>query len=129
MSQEQVRYAVGLDSTVDKLMEIAREEGRAELRDRNAALEGICRSAGLCMSCLYGAPNPLGCTDCLGTGWDGGDPHSQIEVLEARVAKLEAALKPLHEYAASVWFDEARTTDEEIELMAIARAALKDTPQ
>ena len=98
----------------------------AALRDRNATLEGICRSAGLCMSCLYGAPEPIGCTDCLGTGWDGGSPYDQIKVLEARVAKLETALKKLHEYAASVWFDEARTSDEEIELMAEARAALKD---
>ena len=65
----------------------------AALRDRNAALEGTCRSAGICMSCLYGASDPIGCTDCLGTGWDGGDPHRQIEVLEARVAKLEAALE------------------------------------
>ena len=88
---EQVRYAVGKDSTVDKLMEVAREEGRAEMRDRIAALEGTCRSAGICMSCLYGSPEPYGCTDCLNTGWDGGDPHEQIRILEARVAELEAA--------------------------------------
>ena len=30
--KEQVHYAVGLDATVDKLMEVAREEGRAEMR-------------------------------------------------------------------------------------------------
>jgi hypothetical protein len=71
----------------------------AALRDRNAALEGTCRSAGICMSCLYGASDPIGCTDCLGTGWDGGDPHRQIEVLEARVAKLEAALRDCKRYA------------------------------
>ena len=52
-----------------------------------------------------------------------------LVALRARVAKLEAALKQLHDYAASVWFDEARTSDEEIELMANARAALKDAPQ
>ena len=69
-----------------------REDELLALRDRNAALEGICSAAGLCMSCLYGAPDPIGCTDCLGTGWDGGDPHNQIEVLEARVAKLEVEL-------------------------------------
>jgi len=85
------------------------------LRDRNAALEGTCRSAGLCMSCLYGAADPIGCTDCLGTGWDGGDPRSQIEVLEARVAKLEAALKEIE-------FHGGPAAD-------YARAALKDAPQ
>jgi Txe/YoeB family toxin of Txe-Axe toxin-antitoxin module len=37
--RDEVRYAVGLDSTVDKLMAIAREEGRAELRARVAKLE------------------------------------------------------------------------------------------
>ena len=88
---EQVRYAVGKDSTVDKLMEAAREEGRAEMRERNARLEAACRSAGLCMSCLYGSPEPYGCTDCLNTGWDGGSPYDQIKVLEARIAELEAA--------------------------------------
>ena len=66
------------------------EAERDALRARVAKLEGTCRSAGICMSCLYGSPDPLGCTDCLGTGWDGGSPHDQIKVLEARVAKLEA---------------------------------------
>jgi hypothetical protein len=66
------------------------------LRARNATLEGACRSAGICMSCLYGAADPIGCTDCLGTGWDGGDPRSQIEVLESRVAKLAAAVLLFH---------------------------------
>jgi hypothetical protein len=88
----------------------------AALRDRNATLEGICRSAGICMSCLYGAPEPIGCTGCLGTGWDGGDPHRQIEVLEARVAKLEAALTKIRDNDPDGW--EA----------AIARATLKDAP-
>jgi hypothetical protein len=82
------------DRLAAKNVEIERLRVRvAKLEDCNAALEGTCRSARLCMSCLYGAPDPIGCTDCLGTGWDGGDPHSQIEVLEARVAKLEAALE------------------------------------
>ena len=47
-----------------------------------------------CRACV-GAPDLIvgAVTDCLNTGWDGGDPHSQIEVLEARVAKLEAALE------------------------------------
>ena len=86
------------------------------LRARVATLEATCRSAGVCMSCLYGAPDPIGCTDCLGTGWDGGDPRSQIEVLEARVAKLEAALK-------SIW------EQDDGGMGRIARAALKDALQ
>ena len=65
------------------------------LRAKVAALEATCRSAGICMSCLYGVPDPIGCTDCLGTGWDGGSPYDQIKVLEARVTKLEAALNDL----------------------------------
>ena len=105
----------------------------AALRDRNAALEGICRSAGLCMSCLYGAPDLIvGCTDCLNTGWDGGDPHSQIEVLEARVAQLEAALRSLAEGTKWKSIDkdnmefEGRINCYQLDK---ARAALKDAPQ
>ena len=103
-----------------------------KLRDRNAALEGICRSAGICMSCLYGAPDPIGCTDCLGTGWDGGDPHSQIKVLEARVAKLEAALRFLFEGTKWKSVDkdnmefEGRVSCYQLDQ---SRAALKDAPQ
>jgi hypothetical protein len=42
--------------------------------------------------------------------------------------RLREALSLLREYAANVWFDEARTTDEEIGLMARARAALSCEP-
>jgi hypothetical protein len=35
------------------------------------------------MSCIDGPPDPShGCTDCLNTGWDGGDPQDQIARLE-----------------------------------------------
>ena len=67
-------HAVAMD-----LMRAANEK----LGDENAVLREACRSAGLCMSCLFGSPDPLGCTDCLGTGWAGGNPHDQIKRLKA----------------------------------------------
>ena len=116
------------------------------LRARVAKLEAICRSAGVCMSCLYGPPDPIGCTDCLGTGWDGGSPYDQIKVLEARVAKLEAALKPFAD--AHLYYNDAGKPDDlttgigvaslmedfrqAVSILVegeIARAALKDAPQ
>lgn len=33
-----------------------------------------CRQAGVCMSCALGAPDPIGCTDCFGTGWANDAP-------------------------------------------------------
>ena len=90
------------------------------LRARVATLESICRGAGVCMSCLYGAPDPIGCTDCLGTGWDGGSPYEQIKVLEARVAKLEAALKDVR-IDFEMWHEKTS--------IAKIDAALKDAPQ
>ena len=92
------------------------------LRARVAQLEAACRSAGLCMSCLYGAPDPIGCTDCLGTGWDGGSPYDQIKVLEARVAELEEALALEHDKYVE-WRGLAERYERE------RRAALKDAPQ
>ena len=43
-----------------------------------------CRRAGVCMSCATSNRDPMGCTDCMNTGWDGGSP------MEARMAEDRA---------------------------------------
>ena len=47
------------------------------------------KSYGACMSCLDGAPDPYGCTDCLGTGYDGGAPKGFVseDFLKQALAK------------------------------------------
>lgn len=42
-------------------------------RERDA-YKLACERAGVCMTCVVQAPEPYGCTDCLNTGWDGGQP-------------------------------------------------------
>jgi hypothetical protein len=49
-----------------------------EAADRIEALEAALRNTGVCMSCVYGWPEPYGCTDCLNTGWEGGAPAGFI---------------------------------------------------
>jgi hypothetical protein len=41
---------------------------------RIEALEAALRKTGVCMTCVFGWPDPYGCSDCLNTGWDGGAP-------------------------------------------------------
>ena len=60
--------------------------------------KAACKQAGVCMSCVLGKMEP--CTDCLGTGWDGGSPYEQLKVVEAErdsfrilLAEATAALK------------------------------------
>jgi len=58
-----------------------------------------CKSTGICMTCVLGAPDTFGCTDCLDTGWDGGAPagfapDAEITRLRAEVARKDEALKP-----------------------------------
>lgn len=61
----------------------------AEMEREIARLKASCKSAGLCMTCLLGAPDTFGCTDCLNTGWDGGNPHARAERAEAELAALK----------------------------------------
>ena len=75
--KERVRYAVGLDSTVDKLIEAVRRE--------------TAKSFGACMSCFDGAPEPFGCTDCLNTGYVGGAPPGYVSEETYNEARLDAA--------------------------------------
>jgi hypothetical protein len=51
-----------------------------------------CKQAGVCMTCAVSAPDTFGCSDCLNTGWEQGDPHEQIKLVEAErnTAKEEA---------------------------------------
>jgi hypothetical protein len=66
------------------------------LREREA-YKRACKTAGVCMSCVIQPPEPYGCTDCLNTGWERGDPYEHVKSLEAereadkaRIAELEA---------------------------------------
>lgn len=63
------------------------------LRTERDAYRSACKHAGVCMTCVLGAPDTFGCTDCLNTGWDGGDPHAQLAAAEAKAARLETALR------------------------------------
>ena len=54
------------------------------------AYKRACQSAGVCMSCVLRAPEPYGCTDCLNTGFDGGDPREQIKAVEAALARYQS---------------------------------------
>lgn len=64
------------------------------LKAENEQLRKMLECFGVCMSCAYGSAEP--CTDCLGTGWDGGrDPFAALDsarallrrVLEANIAQ------------------------------------------
>ena len=74
------------EDVIHSLVERA-EKAEAE-RD---AYKSACRSAGVCMSCVLRAPEPYGCTDCLNTGWDGGDPREQINFVEAQRDEARAS--------------------------------------
>lgn len=65
---------------IEKLKEDRVRAERDEWKD-------ACRRAGVCMSYATSSRDPMGCTDCLNTGWDGGAP---IEAQEA-IARAEAA--------------------------------------
>ena len=60
--------------------------------DRAMRYRSALRWAGICMTCLDGAPEPYGCTDCLNTGYAEGNPFDQIKALEAENKRLKAAL-------------------------------------
>lgn len=50
-----------------------------------------CKSAGICMACVLGAPDAFGCTDCLNTGFDGGRPVTCTGYAAGLEAAAEAA--------------------------------------
>lgn len=43
-----------------------------------------CRRAGVCMSCATSNRDPMGCTDCLNTGWYGGAPIEAQQAIAER---------------------------------------------
>lgn len=77
-----VGLATGHGDTIDSLLTEA-EWQIERLNNRLTDLTRIAKYVGVCMSCIHGAPDPQGCTDCLGTGWDRGeDPIKAL--IEAR---------------------------------------------
>lgn len=40
--------------------------------------ESQLKRTGVCMSCIDGNPDPMGCTDCLNTGWEQGAPQGYV---------------------------------------------------
>jgi len=52
--------------------------------------------------------------------------RNELDRALAKIARMREALGEFREYAESVWFDEARATDEERLLMQRARAALAE---
>lgn len=64
---------------------------RLELAETTASqYREALRRGGCCMTCLDVQPASYGCSDCLNTGWAGGDPYEQIKALEATIATLGA---------------------------------------
>lgn len=64
------------------------------------------RQLGACMSCIDGPADPHGCTDCLNTGWEGGEPAGYVA--EATLTRVTAErdeavrlLEPLWRWAAA----------------------------
>lgn len=45
--------------------------------------------AGICMSCLDGAPDNFGCSDCLNTGYAGCDPREEEVMVHIRMLDPE----------------------------------------
>jgi hypothetical protein len=60
-----------------------RDRGHAE-RD---AYKLACEKAGVCMTCVIQPPETYGCSDCMNTGWQQGDPYERIKQLEAVVKR------------------------------------------
>ncbi|RWH52194.1 MAG: hypothetical protein E5V72_01995 [Mesorhizobium sp.] len=56
------------------------------------AYKAACERAGVCMTCVVQAPEPYGCSDCLNTGWQQGDPYERIKQLEEELAEISAAI-------------------------------------
>jgi len=72
---------------IEKLKEDRVRTERDEWKD-------ACRRAGVCMSCATSSRDPMGCTDCLNTGRDGGAP------IEAQEAIARAVIRRTLEWAA-----------------------------
>lgn len=108
-----------------------RKRAEAAERERDDYLRA-CKSAGVCMSCVHGAPDPYGCTDCLNTGFDMGLDNPRAEAAEAEIRRLSEALA-----AAEYVIDRqdafargvrVRDMDEALERYRRARAAISPTP-
>ena len=76
-------------TTLDKQRKAVRETYIKAIEQRDA-YKRACERAGVCMTCVVQAPDPYGCSDCLNTGWEQGDPYERIKALEAVVKKTLA---------------------------------------
>lgn len=77
---------------------LAASEARIVSLERERTSYGsACESAGLCMGCTpHGPADPMGCVDCLGTGWRDGCPAGYVPI-EQRDREVEAleSLRPV----------------------------------
>ncbi|RWP44250.1 MAG: hypothetical protein EOR04_04850 [Mesorhizobium sp.] len=60
------------------------------------AYKAACERAGVCMTCVVQAPEPYGCSDCLNTGWQQGDPYQRLEELVSRTLTWAEQRCPCH---------------------------------
>jgi hypothetical protein len=59
---------------------IMMENAKEALRNKLEIAEAALRRFGVCMTCLYGAPDYyFGCTDCMNTGFEHGESPAEIE--------------------------------------------------
>lgn len=63
----------------------------AQAVSQRDAYRDACKTAGICMACVLGAPDTFGCTDCLNTGFDGGQPTTCTGFAAGLEAAAEAA--------------------------------------
>ena len=67
-----------------------------------------CKRAGICMTCVLKAPEPYGCTDCLNTGFTGGDP---IAERDAAIAAKDAAGVEIERLSGVIERDRTKTAE------------------
>ena len=67
-----------------------------------------CKRAGICMTCVLKAPEPYGCTDCLNTGFTGGDP---IAERDAAIVRAEAARVEIERLSGVIERDRTKTAE------------------
>jgi hypothetical protein len=101
----------------ERLRALLAEAGEALLAALAAERRKTAKSFGACMSCYDGAPEPIGCTDCLNTGYEGGAPQGFVredfhnEALAAYEAQRDLlaeageALRPFATIGGVHWVD------------------------
>lgn len=75
---------------------VALAEALKNLQTELTAWKNVARQAGVCMSCALGAPDPHGCTDCLGSGWEGGAPAGFIPDLPREPGTCKCGAAPIN---------------------------------